>query len=379
MKKRILIFSLAYFPHVGGAEVSIKEITDRIPDIDFEMITLRFSKAEPVREQIGNVLVHRVGNGRSYISKILFIPNAAGLAISIHKTRPFDGAWAMMSYMIFPLVLMRFVGVPLPYVLNLQDGDPAEHVFKRWYIRPFMPLLSYGFRHASIIQTLSTYLEQWAQDIGYTGPIEIIPNGANGAHFQKASPASIGKKEGEVWLVTSSRLVKKNAVDDVISALALLPAHVKFLILGDGPEAAMLRTLTANLKLEQRIIFKGHVTHDELPAYLHACDIFIRPSRSEGFGASFVEAMAAGLPIIATQEGGIADFLFDRKRNPDEEPTGFAVDKNSPYQIAEQVLYIMDRPEEAKSVAEHARAITLLNYDWNVIAHDMDEKVLQKL
>ncbi|MHB8710664.1 MAG: hypothetical protein ACYC6X_03925, partial [Minisyncoccota bacterium] len=70
--KRILIFSLAYYPHphVGGAEIAIKEITDRIPDIEFHMLTLNFG-GEAMQEKIGNVFVHRIGNGASYFSKIL--------------------------------------------------------------------------------------------------------------------------------------------------------------------------------------------------------------------------------------------------------------------------------------------------------------------
>ena len=70
--KKILIFSLAYFPHVGGAEIAIKEITDRIDDIEFHLITLRFEN-EQQEERMGNVLVHRIGNGASYLQKILFV------------------------------------------------------------------------------------------------------------------------------------------------------------------------------------------------------------------------------------------------------------------------------------------------------------------
>ncbi|HJV32713.1 MAG TPA: hypothetical protein VJ694_01675, partial [Patescibacteria group bacterium] len=62
MSKRVLIFSLAYHPkHVGGAEIAIKEITDRVPsdEIEFHMVTLRFDSTLPKTEKIGNVLVHR--------------------------------------------------------------------------------------------------------------------------------------------------------------------------------------------------------------------------------------------------------------------------------------------------------------------------------
>ena len=64
--------------------------------------------------------------------------------------------------------------------------------------------------------------------------------------------------------------------------------------------------------------FWGQVDHKEMPKYLKISDVFTRPSRSEGFGISFVEAMAAEIPVVATQEGGLADFLFDPDRNKDK-------------------------------------------------------------
>ncbi len=78
----------------------------------------------------------------------------------------------------------------------------------------------------------------------------------------------------------------------------------------------------------------GQAGYAQLPDALAACDIFIRPSRSEGMGNSFIEAMAAGLPVIATQVGGLSDFIYDAKRNPGKEATAWAVDPDSPEQIA---------------------------------------------
>ncbi len=379
--KRILIFSLAYYPHVGGAEVAIKEITDRIADIEFHMITMRFSPSEPREERIGNILVHRVGGRVSYLSKILFIPRAVRMALKLDARR-FDALWAMMSYMTLPIVLLRGLGVRVPYILTLQEGDPFEHVFERWHIRLFSPLLHSGFRHASVIQAISTYLGGWAREQGFTGPLEIIPNGVDIQRFFTPSgdaSSSIRKRlkihEDETVLITTSRLVPKNAIDDVIQALPLLPASVHFLILGVGFEEGKLKRLAKECAVAQRVQFLGHLSHEEMPAYLAISNIFVRPSRSEGMGNAFVEAMAAGVPVIGTQEGGIVDFLFDAKRNSGKEPTGFAVDKNSPAQIAETVEEIVRNPEATKKVIEHARRLVLEKYDWNIIAHNMRRAV----
>ena len=134
MIKRILIFSLAYYPHVGGAEVALKEITDRIPDVEFHLVTLRFDLKDAREEKIGNVFVHRIGNGSSYFSKNIVVPRAVLLARCLHRAHRFDAFWAMMSYMLFPIVLLRLGGIRVPYLLSLQEGDPWEHMFSRWFI-----------------------------------------------------------------------------------------------------------------------------------------------------------------------------------------------------------------------------------------------------
>lgn len=370
--KKTLIFSLTYFPRVGGAEIALSEITKRISDIDFHMITMRFAGEEKAIEKIGNITVHRIGDGGSYLSKILFVPRAAAYARYLHQKERFDVAWAMMSYMVLPLVLLRARGVRLPYVVTLQDGDPFERVFMRPHILPFLPFLRYGFRHATKVSVLSVYLAEWARRMSYPGEPTVIPNGAAVKTFAGAMPREVGKKEGEFWLVTSSRLVYKNAVDDVIRALVQLPPYVHFLVLGVGGQENDLRILARELKVDQRVHFKGYVPHAELPNYLHACDAFVRPSRSEGFGSSFVEAMAAGLPVIATQEGGIADFLFDARRNPERAPTGFAVDRDVPEQIANAVKEVMTDPKKVQMIRENAFTLVREKYDWDGIAQQTE-------
>jgi glycosyltransferase involved in cell wall biosynthesis len=190
---------------------------------------------------------------------------------------------------------------------------------------------------------------------------------------------TFNKKPEDIVMVTTSRLVTKNAVDDVIRSLVLLPPNVKFVVYGTGPDEATLKMLIADLGVEDRVFLQGHLSHKDMPLVLQSCDIFIRPSRSEGFGASFVEAMAAGVPVIATQEGGIADFLFDEKRNPGIPTTGWAVDKDAPEQIAAAVLDIMGRPEKVRDVVERARRMVSEKYDWDIIAKSMYDKVFLPL
>jgi glycosyltransferase involved in cell wall biosynthesis len=165
--------------------------------------------------------------------------------------------------------------------------------------------------------------------------------------------------------------VHKNGVDDVIKALPLLPETISFLIYGIGPDEDMLRKLAKEQGVQSRARFMGQIGHEEMPLMLKSCDIFTRPSRSEGMGNSFIEAMAAKLPVIATQEGGIADFLFDEKKNPDSPTTGWAVEKDSPEQIANAVKDILARPEKVAQVTATASEMVSVKYDWGTIAASM--------
>jgi glycosyltransferase involved in cell wall biosynthesis len=85
--------------------------------------------------------------------------------------------------------------------------------------------------------------------------------------------------------------------------------------------------------------------------------------------------MAAGIPVIATQVGGIADFLFDAARNPDKPTTGWAVDVDRPEQVAAAVRDILEHKDTVGEVTKTAKNLAFAKYDWNLIASVMRAKV----
>lgn len=399
--KRILIFSLAYYPDVvGGAEVAIKEITDRIApeDIVFDMVTLRFDSALPKFEIIGNVNVHRIGFTSTApaiadlvrfpltLNKYIFPLLGFLKASTLHRENHYDGVWAMMAnYAGFAALFFKMRFPQVRFLLTLQEGDPIEYIKHR--VRFVYPLFRRIFTRADFVQTISHYLAGFARNMGYVGQLEVVPNAVNVAHFAQEYPEQelailkhkLGKRTGDFFLITTSRMVTKNAVDEVIRALPLIPSNLKFLILGIGPDEAMLRKLAHEKGVADRVQFLGQVFHDEMPKYLKVSDIFIRPSRSEGLGISFLEAMAAGLPVIATPVGGIPDFLFDPDQNPDKEPTGLFANINDPASIARQVERLIADPALRNRLFMNGRTLVTEKYDWELITHDMKEKVFDKL
>jgi glycosyltransferase involved in cell wall biosynthesis len=126
----------------------------------------------------------------------------------------------------------------------------------------------------------------------------------------------------------------------------------------------MLKEKARLLKVEERVKFVGYVPHRELPIYLHMSHIFVRPSLSEGMGNSFIEAMASGLPVIATNVGGIPDFLTDRV-------TGLFCEVGNGKSVAEKAELLMKDKELREKIVQNAREMVKEKYDWDTIAIQM--------
>jgi glycosyltransferase involved in cell wall biosynthesis len=314
------------------------------------------------------------------IDKVLSPFLGALLALHLKSKRHYDLFWAMMATYGSGGAYIANLLTPwsrVPVVLTLQEGDPPEYLRSKHF-----GLVQLSWRLALMqstsVSVISNYLGELAREFGYKGEYALVPNGVDGKKFVDVRPEDVEqakkkleKKEGETFLITTSRLVTKNACDDVVRALALLPDSVHFIVCGVGDDEHMLRALAEELGVASRVKFLGLVSHKEVPALLQASDIFIRPSRSEGMGNSFIEAMIAELPVIATQEGGIADFLFDRERNPAKPATGFAVDRDNPTQIAEKVTYIIEHAEEVQKTIQNAKQMVQEKYTWDTLAQDM--------
>jgi glycosyltransferase involved in cell wall biosynthesis len=251
----------------------------------------------------------------------------------------------------------------IKYILTLQEGDPLEYIEKR--VRFIYPLFKKIFTCADRVQAISNFLAHWAKEKGYQGDVHVIPNGVESNRFENISPRTMGET---VVLITTSRLVEKNGVGDVIEAMRLLPEHVHFRILGTGPLGSELKAKVKALGLENRISFAGFVLQEDIPRHLHHADIFVRPSLSEGQGISFIEAMAAGLPVVATPVGGIPDFLTDGE-------TGVLCKPHDPKSIATAVLRLVEDASLRESVRSNALAMVKEKYDWSLIAEEMKGKV----
>ncbi|TSC60905.1 MAG: hypothetical protein Athens041674_948 [Parcubacteria group bacterium Athens0416_74] len=243
--KRILIFSLTYHPFVGGAEVAIKEITDRVSpeEYAFDMVTLRFDSSLPEVEKRGNITIYRVGpsiqgaqvSDRNLpltlrLAKTLFPFTACAKAYMLSRKNAYDMTWAMMANSAgFGAIFFKYLRPRIPYFLELQDGRAFADMPKR---RPILRLIWWLYKKvytkADKIKTISHFIEREVRSIGYEKEIFVIPNAVDVAKFSREVSgdelaelkARFGKKMGDVFLFTASRLVLSRGVEDTIRALS---------------------------------------------------------------------------------------------------------------------------------------------------------------
>src|SRR3989344_5951494 len=194
---RVLIFSTAYLPLIGGAELAVKEITDRLHDIEFVMITSRLRPDLAEHEKMGNVSVYRIGKGNVFDKfRLIFFGWKKAQALGT-----FNLVWSIMaSHGGFVALRYKKRNQSVPFLLTLQEGDSKLHIYKHvWWCWSYFKQI---FTEADRIQAISRYLADWGKKMGATCPVDIVPNGVE---------IQVGKKSDDVKrVITVSRLVKKN-------------------------------------------------------------------------------------------------------------------------------------------------------------------------
>ena len=151
----------------------------------------------------------------------------------------------------------------------------------------------------------------------YRRRVQVIHNGVDTELFHPQGRVatlrrSLGAAPDDCLLASAGRLVGWKGTRVVIEALARLPPRFRGLVIGEGPEEQRLRDLARTLGIGDRVRFMGRVPHAELPLMLSQCDLFAQPSiGEEAFGISVVEAMACGLPVLASNNGGLPEIIVE--------------------------------------------------------------------
>lgn len=229
---------------------------------------------------------------------------------------------------------------------------------------------------SAIIATCTDELAELAAYEVTADRVYVVPCGVDVARFQPAEPA---RPSG--WpprLVTLGRLVPRKGVDTVIAALAAVP-EAELLVAGgpaqaqldDEPEVWRLRKAAAEAGVASRVTFTGRVAHQDVPALLRSADVVVSVPWYEPFGIVPLEAMACGVPIVASAVGGHLDTVASGK-------TGLLLPPRDPQALAHCLRFLLDRPDRRRDFGAAGVARVTSGYTWAQIAA-ATEMVYQKV
>ena len=172
--------------------------------------------------------------------------------------------------------------------------------------------------------TVSNYIKSRVETIGAEIPIETVYNGIDLERFYQATPIdrkTLGFKEDDFIVVYSGRITPEKGVKELIKAFIQLKDYpnIKLLIIGGsffgntkGTDTFISSLQEESKEIADSIFFTGFVPYKQIPSYLAMCDVAVIPSLWEDpFPTTVLEAMASGLPIIATNSGGITEACKD--------------------------------------------------------------------
>jgi rhamnosyl/mannosyltransferase len=266
--------------------------------------------------------------------------------------------------MILALLLARS---KIPLVVTYQS-DVIRQKLRAALFRPIERLAYRNVR--AILSTSPSYPGGSSFLRSYHDKISLLPNGIDLGPYLKPSAEHVAEADrirtsyqGPLWLGCGRQVYYKGFLNAI---RALTRVSGTLLLIGDGPDHAMLRAETETLGLTDRVVFLGNLPHymDLIPYYL-AADAFWFPSnaRSEAFGLVQVEAMACGCPVVnaAIPHSGVAWV------SPHEE-TGLTVSVDDPIALADAANRLLTEPglRDRLSIAARERAIN--EFDHRVMA-----------
>ncbi len=316
------------------------------------------------------------------------IPNLMGLSYVLIGTpqiawnlsrRRLDLLWAKQEFpqAIVGVIIKKLVKKPLYVTIQNPRMHEEELVltrggsfFKKLMPKLLTPLLSWSYAQADVLAAVSAYSATETKKTGGKRVV-VIPNGVNVKEFEIRSDMKKNKIGNSIFtIVSTSSLIPRNGMDTLIEAVALLPEELKWrlIIAGEGQERKNLKRQISNLKLDKQISLLGRVENKQIPELLAQAHLFVRPSRFEGFGVAFIEAMAAGVPVIATPVGGIPDFITHRE-------TGLLVEPNDPKQLALAIEKLFNETELKQSLIKKAQKLVKDQYSWDSIANKVESEM----
>jgi teichuronic acid biosynthesis glycosyltransferase TuaC len=282
----------------------------------------------------------------------------------------FPTAWA---------TIRATAGTGVPVVASARGSDVHTYPVR---IRRLRRLTRDAMGQATLVTTVSRALMQQAKMLGPLGmSIDVVHNGVDDQFFFPVSDRrglrrDLGLAEEGFYWVSVCRLVPEKGLAELLGAFARLTARsalARLVLVGDGPEGAFLKRQVMEQKLEDRVVFAGRRSPAEVARWLQAADAFVLASHGEGLPNVVLEAMASGLPVVATDVGGTGEVVL-------KDVSGLLVPPRDVTALASAMRRMSEDPEFAAGFGAEGRKRVEQHFGWNASARrwiDVYEKALR--
>lgn len=218
----------------------------------------------------------------------------------------------------------------------------------------YFPVVKFGITHSDRVTAVSHFLKgETIQKFGIQRHIDVIYNFVPSRH--QSPPPEVTRKirqhfapNGEKIIIHISNFRPLKRVEDVLEAFVCIHKAIPsvLLLVGDGPTRLSLENKCREYKICHRVHFLGKM--DFIHALLSASDLMLHASESESFGLVLLEAMASGVPVIATRVGGVPEVVDDGK-------SGFLVDVGHIDHMCQRALQVLQDAQLYNQMSQNAR------------------------
>ncbi len=370
VQTRLCIVTHTFLPHVGGIEKVVYEQSKRLKQKNYlpNIVTSRIQTARNYRYDGINVECYESLNMGFRLGIPYVIPTLTSLPIFIKAVKSSKIIHAHGH----------------PYLSSLLAGKLAKQYSKPFVLTQHNTYIDYNnffdtvekindytvgkenLRQADKIIVISNATKNYVLNLGAKpSKVKLIYNGVDLKRFQAVPKVKeemrrkLGIPQNAIVVLTVRRLVYKNGVDTLLESANIAikkNPRIVFLVVGKGPDMNSVQTQIKQLGIETNFKLAGFVPDEELAAYYNTADLFVLPSKSgEGLPLVALEAMACGLPVIATNVGGINEILINK--------FGRLVPPNNPQALSEAILEFAEI-DFTPSKSE-LRALVEEKYSWN--------------
>lgn len=366
---RILLVNYEYPPLGGGAGNATANIAREMARQGAQVLVVTSAfRGMPAREESDGFTIRRIPTIRRNEEKcaawemgVFMLSACLHVPLLARSFKP-DAVIAFFGIPSGPSAWITHALHKTPYVVSLRGGDvpgfqPYDlarmHRLTGWLIR-------FLWQRAGAVvpnsQGLAALARAFEPKLGYP----IIPNGADTEFFY---PRRGERAPGPVRLFFHGRVVFQKGLDTLLAALGQIAPDIawELHIAGDGPQRHELETQAATLGIADRVVFRGWMRRPELSRVLRDMDLYVFPSRDEGMPNAVLEAMASGLPVVATRIAGSEELVVP-------EVTGLLAAPESSTELAQAISRLAGDAQTREAMGRAGRQRVEREYSWASVA-----------